>query len=293
MVLAQIRSASEWSVAGKRAILATMHGKERVIRPLLEGGLGLEVKLPGGFDTDRFGTFSREVEREGNQLDAARAKIEAALGHDRQAQIAIASEGSFGPHPQLFFAPVGREIVVMRDRETGLELIGRYVDQSTNFAHATVDTVGAARAFAERIDFPRHGLIVIGLSDGKPAPDQYLCKDVHTLGALSESVAEVLALCGAAHLETDMRAHSNPTRMRAIKRATIDLVRAYCSTCPECVRPGFTVTERLTGLPCALCAEPTLALRAEVSVCVGCGHRSEQVVDAATAEPGQCLACNP
>ena len=96
--------------------------------------------------------------------------------------------------------------VLMRDRETGHELVGRYVDQSTNFAHATVDSVGAARAFAERIDFPRHGLIIIAQSDGKPAPDQCLCKDVQTVGALSESVAEVLALCGVAPLETDMRA---------------------------------------------------------------------------------------
>ena len=183
MDLAQIKSASKWSVAGKRAILATMHRKERVIRPLLEGGLGLEVELPDGFDTDRFGTFSREVERKGSQLDAARAKIEAALGHDRQAQTAVASEGSFGPHPQLFFAPVGREIVVMRDRETGLELIGHHADLSTNFAHEMVETVEVATSFADRIGFPRHGLIVMGLSDGIPAPAGRRIKDAATSAA--------------------------------------------------------------------------------------------------------------
>lgn len=79
MAVAQIAIAPRFSVAGKRAVLATMHGKERVIRPLLEGGLGLQIILPNGFDTDRFGTFSREIERTGSQLDAARAKIEAAL----------------------------------------------------------------------------------------------------------------------------------------------------------------------------------------------------------------------
>ena len=56
------------------AVLATMHGKERVIAPILEQGLGLRVALALGLDTDRFGTFSREVERTGSQLDAARAK---------------------------------------------------------------------------------------------------------------------------------------------------------------------------------------------------------------------------
>ncbi|MBI1338770.1 hypothetical protein GC169_00975 [bacterium] len=284
---------SAFSVAGKRAVLATMHGKERVIRPLLEGGLGLEVVLPNGFDTDRFGTFSREIERTGSQLDAARAKIEAAFEHDRHAKVAIASEGSFGPHRQIFFAPVGREIVVMRDRESGLELIGHYADLSTNFAHATVETVEAATDFAQRIGFPRHGLIVIGLSGGNPAPDRFLRKEIETPGELAAAVADALALCGAAHVETDMRAHRNPTRMRAIKRATIDLVRRYRSSCPRCARPGFCVTERLAGLPCAWCGAPTNALSADVFACEGCGHRIERPFEAATADPGQCNSCNP
>jgi hypothetical protein len=293
MAVAQLETAPAFSVARKRAVLATMHGKERVIRPLLEGGLGLQVVLPNGFDTDRFGTFSREIERSGSQLDAARAKLEAAFEHDRQAQVAIASEGSFGPHPFIPFVPLGREIVVLRDRESGLELIGHHADLSTNFSHETVETVEVAAAFAERIGFPRQGLIVIGLSEGKPVAEKYLRKDVRTLAELSQSVEEALALCGAAHVETDMRAHHNPTRMRAIKRATIDLVRIYRNPCPQCARPGFAVTEHLAGLPCAWCGGPTLALRAEVSVCGGCGYSLERPVEAATADPGQCPSCNP
>ncbi|KPQ01208.1 MAG: Zinc ribbon domain [Rhodobacteraceae bacterium HLUCCA12] len=146
---------------------------------------------------------------------------------------------------------------------------------------------------AERIGFPRHGLIVIGLSDSSPAPEKYLRKDVRTSAELPQSVSEARALCGAAHVETDMRAHRNPTRMRAIKRATIDLVRIYRSPCPQCARPGFVVTERLAGLACAWCGEPTHAPRAEVSVCAGCGHRIERPVEAASADPGQCPGCNP
>ena len=107
MAIAQIKAAPTFSVAGKRAVLATLHGKEQVIRPLLEGGLGLQVHIPERFDTDRFGTFSREIERTGNQIYAARAKIDGAFKHDPQAQVAIASEGSFGPHPHIFFALSG------------------------------------------------------------------------------------------------------------------------------------------------------------------------------------------
>lgn len=285
--------ASVFSVANKRAVLATMHGKERVIRPLLEAGLGLRIHLPDGFDTDRFGTFSREIKRTGTQLDAARAKIAAAFEHDPEAQIAIASEGSFGPHPFIPFAPLGREIVVLRDRVSGLELIGHHEDLSTNFAHQSVETADAAATFAERIGFPRHGLIVIGIIEGNPVPGRYLNKNVQTHEQLSRAVREAIALCGAAHIETDMRAHRNPTRMHAIKRATIDLARLYRSPCPRCAQPGFSVTERLTGLPCAWCGAPTNALRAEVLVCAGCSHRIERPTKAATADPGQCNGCNP
>ncbi|WP_265519773.1 DUF6671 family protein [Nitratireductor luteus] len=284
---------SAFSVANKRAVLATMHGKEQVIRPLLEGGLGLRVVLPDGFDTDRFGTFSREIERTGTQLDAAHAKIEAAFEHDPEAHVATASEGSFGPHPFIPFVPLGREIVVLLDRDSGLELIGHHADLSTTFAHQTVETVDAAAAFAQRIGFPGQGLIVVGVADGNPVPGRYLHKEARTLGQLSAAVGEAIALCGAAHVETDMRAHRNPTRMRAIRRATIDLVRRYRSPCPQCAQPGFAVTERLAGLPCAWCGEPTIALRTEVSVCAGCGHRIERPVEAATADPGQCNGCNP
>ena len=57
------------------AVLVTMHGKERAITPVLKEGLGLELSLATGVNTDKFGTFSRDVERTGSPLDAARAKI--------------------------------------------------------------------------------------------------------------------------------------------------------------------------------------------------------------------------
>lgn len=284
---------ADFSVEGKTAVLATMHGKELVIKPLLEGGLRLKMRLPDHFDTDRFGTFSRDIERKGSQLDAARAKILAAFEHDPEACVGIASEGSFGPHPFIPFATLGREIVVLLDRETGLELIGHYADLSPNLRHEPVTDVQAALAFAERIGFPDHGLIVIGTNGDQPAPDRLLRKTIETAAELSAAVDEALALCGAAHIETDMRAHRNPTRMRAIKRATVDLVRHYRRLCPQCGRPGYAITERLFGLPCSWCGGPTDAMQAEVMVCVGCGHRTMRPVEATTADPGHCNNCNP
>lgn len=284
---------NRFPIAGKRAVLATMHRKEQVIAPLLDRRLGLRCRVPDGFDTDRFGTFSREVERSGSQLDAARAKIAAAFERDREASVGVASEGSFGPHPHIPFLALGREIVVLIDRETGLEVIGQHADLATNFQHRRVADIADAAEFAERIGFPAQGLIVMGCAGDQPAPDRFLSKTIETAADLEAAVAEAIVACGAAQLETDMRAHRNPRRMRAIKRATIDLVRRYRCPCPECARPGFAVTEQLFGLPCSRCGGPTVALRAEVSACGGCGWRLEQPVKASHADPGLCTYCNP
>jgi hypothetical protein len=55
----------------RRAVLATMHGKERAIGRPLRAGLGLEIVVPAALDTDRLGTFSGEVERVGSPWDVA------------------------------------------------------------------------------------------------------------------------------------------------------------------------------------------------------------------------------
>lgn len=285
--------AQRFAIAGKQAVIATMHGKERVIAPLLQGALQLQVEVAKGLDTDRFGTFSREIERAGSQVDAARAKIAAAFERHPDAPVAIASEGSFGPHPSIPFVALGREIVVLFDRETGLQVIGRHADMATNFQHVQVADVAAALDFAERVDFPAHGVIVMACADGVPAPTCFVRKAIETTDDLARTVTAALSLGGAAQVETDMRAHRNPTRLRAIKRATLDLVRRCRSPCPLCARPGFAMTERLSGLPCADCGVPTIAVRAQRWACEGCGHRQERPVAAVDADPGLCPACNP
>ncbi len=276
------------------AVLTSMHEKERVIGPIMRAELGLTVELATGVDTDQFGTFSREVERSGSQLHAARAKIAAGFEVAPRARVGLASEGSFGPHPHIPFLPIGREIVLMVDRESGFELTGYDVRPDTNFGHAVARDIEAAFTFAERARFPEHGLIVMGCRDEQPAPELMLNKDVTDTGALETAVREAVRRCGAAFVEADMRAHRNPTRMAAIGRATRDLARRFHSRCPNCDQPGFDVTERISGLPCAWCGEPTRVIMAEVLICQSCGHKAERsVATYPTTDPGQCDGCNP
>ncbi len=275
-------------------MLATMHGKQRVIAPVLEQGLGLKVMLPAGLDTDRFGTFSREVARTGSPLDTARAKIAAAFDCVPRARFGVASEGSFGPDPFLPMLPLATELVLLVDRESGFELTGQDLSRDTNYRHAIVPDVGAALAFALRIGFPAHGLIVIGCDEGKPTPGRALIKDIPDHGALEQAVQRVIAMCGAALVETDMRADRNPTRMAAIERAARDLVRRFRARCPHCACPGFDVTERVAGLPCSSCGAPTRVISSEVLTCRSCGHRTERAATPeVTADPGRCDWCNP
>lgn len=279
---------------GHRALIATMHGKERAIAPVLERGMGLIVSTPVGLDTDRFGTFTREIPRRGSQLDAARAKIDAAFAVVRDAEIALASKGSFGPDPIIGFIPLGREIVVLRDRISGLELVGVDSSHDTNFAHEIVKNADAARQFAERSGFPGHGLIVMGVRSGEPSHRHGLFKDTVNWDDLEHAVQATLERCGAAFLETDMRAHRNPRRMKAIGRASEDLVRLFLSRCADCGWPGFDVVRCEGGLPCSGCGLPTSSPLHNVCICKACGREERRpATEQFYADPGQCAFCNP
>jgi hypothetical protein len=279
---------------GETAVLATMHGKERVIGPVLEQELGLRIQVPEGLDTDQFGTFSHDIERAGSQLDAARAKIQAAFARHPEARIAVASEGSFGPHAQVPFLALAHEIVLFVDRRKSLRVIGHDETSDTNFAHAIVTHASEAMIFAEKMGYPGHGVIVMGCEGGKPAPGSVLEKSIVYGAELERAVRAAVERCGAAYIEADMRAHRNPRRMRAVERATMDLAARFRRRCPACGRPDFSVIEHIPGLPCADCKAPTYVVQREASLCRGCGYRSESpATDRAAADPAQCERCKP
>ena len=117
-------------------VLATMHQKERAIAPLLTQEIGLNVFVLPDFNTDRFGTFTREIKRLGTQLEAARQKARAALEMTGES-LAIASEGSFFPHPAFPYVCCDREIVLLLDLTNDLEIIGQEIATETNFVHQT------------------------------------------------------------------------------------------------------------------------------------------------------------
>ncbi len=276
---------------GRTAILATKHGKEQVIAPAL-AALGIQVEVAAAIDTDQFGTFSRDRPRCGTQEEAAEAKANLVLS-ETGADLAIASEGSFGPHPQCPLVPGDRELVLLVDRRHNLQLWGEVISLDTNFSHATIRSLSDALTFAETVGFPSHGLIAMVSSD--PIPNTPIFKGIKTVEELEAAIAALHPHSpdGRLHLETDMRAHMNPTRMGVIASATAELVKAMQQGCPQCGLPGFVATETIPGRPCALCGAPTSQTKAVRYRCQRCAHVLSVPTQEPLADPSQCYFCNP
>ena len=251
------RSAGFVDLRGKTAALGTMHGKEQVIAPVLRDALDVRVSLAEGLDTDRFGTFTRDRERAGTQLEAARHKAWAALERVPAAALGVASEGSFGPHPEVPFLVIGVELVLLVDRASGLEIVGRDVTLEPRYAQRVVRRLDEVVIFADQAGLPEHGAVVMGVRGGGAQDEagdwgRGLHKGLHTVTALVDAARPLLERDGRAWLESDMRAHHNPTRMKAIARASADLASHALHQCPRCARPGFAAAESVPGLPCEL-----------------------------------------
>lgn len=274
----------------KKILLITKHKKEKVILPIFEKEVGCKVICDSVFDTDQFGTFVRDIPRKLSQTDTAREKIIAGL-KDRDYTIGVASEGSFGSHP-YYPIPWNHEIVLLYDRETGLEVKGIYDGPDTNFAHTYASNYDEVVKFAEKIGFPEHHLIL--RPDDEYSKDIF--KDIDSWYKLDRifKLCKELASGDVVFIETDMRAHGNPTRMANIEKATSDLIEKLKVNCPCCGAAGFVLVESIPGLKCELCGSKTKLIEKSVYHCFRCKHRLEKKrVDLEEAPATFCDYCNP
>jgi hypothetical protein len=276
--------------AGAEVALLTQHGKERVIAPALESAVGCRVRHENGFNTDRLGTFAREIARPGSQLEAARYK--ARIGMELTGMsVGLASEGVFGADPFVGLAPWNAEIIVFIDVARDLEVVGT-AEGSATFAHLMSADWTAVESFARNQGFPRQQLILRPESDH----DARIRKGLASWAALESAFHLALgeSESGRVFVETDGRAHANPTRMANVRRAAEDLGARLGSLCPACGTPGFWLIERIPGLPCESCATPTRESRAEIHGCLRCSYRSTRAVAGRQSAPAACCdECNP
>ena len=276
--------------AGLKASLLTQHGKESIICPQLFDSNGLEVIHVSDYDTDKLGSFTRDIPRYGSQLDAARKK--ARVGMELSGlQLGIASEGAFDNDPYTGMLPWNYELVLLIDDIRNIEIIGFFGGQAQSTSQL-VSSWDELTALLSEAQFTTHQLVI--RPDDEYHPE---CrKGIKDLDSLKEAFewATSLSKKGNVFVENDLRAHTNPTRMANILKATQDLSRKMNSLCPECESPGFWVTERKKGLLCACCEAPTNLPVANIWSCVKCEYKKEELIPNQTkADPSKCHYCNP
>jgi hypothetical protein len=271
-----------------------MHSKEIAIAPVFRDRLGVAVELASGIDTDALGTFTGESPRVGTMRETAEAKARLGMAATGLS-IGIASEGSYGPHPSLPFVPGGIELMVFVDAARRITVAEHLIEDSPAFDHVIVDNAGAISEYLERIGFPKQALIVRGNEPDNPRAPIYKGLQSYPLVADAIAVCAKMSRDGQALIQTDMRAHMNPTRMAMLRRLARKLCDRIATLCPVCEAPGFGPIAVETGLPCRWCGAPTVMVLHEILGCVACDHREKRPrPDGLTqAEPVHCPECNP
>ncbi|NNT71874.1 hypothetical protein HKT18_06565 [Flavobacterium sp. IMCC34852] len=274
----------------RKLLVATKHHKEKVIAPLFEKKLGVRCFTSDEFDTDTLGTFSGEVSRKDDALTTLRKKCILAM-EKNHCDLVIASEGSFGVHPSVFFASADDELIMLKDAKNDLEIVAREISLDTNFNASVITNESDLLAFAQRVQFPSHALIL------KPAENNFskIVKGINDSENLKKYVNEFINEFGMAYVETDMRAQFNPTRMKVIEKAAQKLLQNVQSTCPNCKSPGFAITKAIPGLPCSWCKKPTDSTLSYLYTCNKCEFTKEALFphQKNTEDPTYCHLCNP
>lgn len=276
--------------SNRRLLIATKHNKEKVIAPLFEQHLGVKCFVTDLFDTDTLGTFAGEVARKDDALTTLRKKCVAAIKVNH-CDVVIASEGSFGAHPSVFFAAGDDELMMFMDAKNDLEIVVRVLSLETNFNTSKITTTTELLEFANRAQFPSHALIM------KPSENNQsnIVKGIQSWDALKMNFEELKKEFGSVYIETDMRANFNPSRMKVIEDTAKKLLEAVLSKCPQCAVPGFVVTDLMAGLPCSWCNCATRSTLSFVSTCKKCAFRKEVFYPHAKTkeDPAYCDYCNP
>jgi hypothetical protein len=275
---------------GRSIVIASKHKKQNAMAALLEKELGVTCIVPDNLDTDLLGTFSGEIERELSPMDAARQKCMLAM-ELTGADLAVASEGSFGAHPLLYFLPADDELLVFIDKKNDVEIVAREISTKTNYNAKEVSTEEDLLAFAQSAQFPSHALI---LKD-KKEEFSAIAKGIIETKELLDMFKQFMETYGSLYVETDMRAHLNPSRMQVIEETTEKLIKKIKSTCPSCNTPGFGIKDATPGLPCENCKAPTKSTLFHVYACQKCNHTYEAYFPNGKQEedPTYCDRCNP
>lgn len=275
---------------GRKLLIATKHQKELVIAPLFWEEFRNYCFTSDAFDTDSLGTFSGEIDRKEDALSTVREKCILA-NKTTDCDLVIASEGSFGAHPTLFFAQANEEVIMLKDFKNNVEIAAREISMETNFNGKLITNEADLLAFAKQINFPSHAIIL------KPEEKNFskIIKGIHSIDVLLKNYNELKQEFNSVYAETDMRAMCNPTRMKVIEKVTQKLIEKIKNLCPKCNFPGFDIVSAKPGLPCENCSLPTRSTLSYLYKCKKCCYEKELHYPRGIQfeDPTYCDNCNP
>lgn len=275
----------------KILILTTLHNKEVAIKPVFEKELLFNVQTHS-FNTDTLGTFTGEIERKLSQTESAKEKalmgIKASL-----ATCGIGSEGSFGPHPRLPFAACNFETLYFIDQDNEIEITHTHLSTKTNYDSEVFSKWQELESFLKQIQFPSHAVIVKpDVNEGNFFCFKGISKEEDLKSAFIE--CQNKSANKKVFIQTDMRAHMNPTRMKVIEETACLLVQKLLTLCPMCTTPGFSFKETQGHKLCSYCHSITSLALHEVHGCIKCSFTLQKVIDdEIKASPEFCYCCNP
>ena len=271
-------------------LIVTKHQKESVISQLFEKHYNLKSKVSKNFDTDTLGTFSGEIERLDDPISTLRRKCLEGMKIEH-ANLAVANEGSFGPHPQFYFAPVDNELAIFIDKKNQIEIVATEMSMNTNFNARFVQSYDDLLSFTQECKFPSHAFILRKDQSFK----EDIFKGITSLESLSFAYHFLIKKYKMVFVETDMRAMFNPSRMLVIEKVFEKLIKKINCCCPICNSIGFDIVDYKIGLPCGNCGFKTNSVKSHTYLCKKCNYREEKLNPNGVfyEDPLYCDICNP
>ena len=272
----------------RSVLLASKHQKEKAIADIFLKELSCTLCVQD-FDTDVYGTFTGEIPRPLAPFDTCVLKAKTAAKQHAY-DLAVASEGSFGPHPSIPFMPSAHEIMVFVDIPNDWVISEHLLTQKTNYAMMQIEKQTVLDDFLKQAGFPQHALTLQTNTHKTP-----IAKGINDLNTLEKALHAGFKLERTLTIATDMRAMMNPTRMDVLKELAQQLALRIASYCPACQAPGFGFIQPQGQLPCRLCGTPTSLYEKEQWACVKCTYEEQKIRKDGiiAAEPNHCPYCNP
>jgi hypothetical protein len=276
--------------SNRTLLIATKHKKDSVIAPLFKNTFNLNSSVSLNFDTDTLGTFTGEIKRINDPITTLRHKCLLAMNIE-SSDLAVANEGSFGPHPQFVFVPADIELAIFIDKKNDIEIIASETSIDTNFGGRIVNSFEDLLSFANDSKFPSHALILRRDEHSK----ENVFKGITTHKDLEDAYTFLSDNYGTVFAETDMRAMFNPSRMLVIEKVFKKLIDKINSKCPHCLTIGFDIVTYKFGLPCTNCGFKTNSLLAHQYQCKKCNYIEEKLYPNGVLfeAPMYCDICNP